>query len=151
MAPKVHLKVITKVFLRPKICYTCTSSFARKSYSVALQLPPLASNLSYLRLQATPNVYMHRFNTDKQSQKRAMDGILSSKPRNSKTSLGPTQASQPRLDNFRRPEGFHGQQSAQLSSSGALKTAAPVSGNRPRPQPNLNSRGSSAQVRCRSH
>jgi LCP family protein required for cell wall assembly len=90
---------------------------------------------------------MYKFNSDKKQPQRAMDGILSSKPRTPRANPGPTQSSQPRLDNFRRPEGFHGQQNSQLASSGAFKSEAPVAAaNRPRPQANLNRRGNTAHL-----
>lgn len=95
---------------------------------------------------------MYKFSSDKKPQPRAMDGILSSGPRKPRVNPGPTQPSTLRLDNFRRPEGFHGQQNAQLSSAGAIK--AEPAAVRPRPQPSLNSRGNSAHTqsgRAKSH
>lgn len=77
-----------------------------------------------------------------------MDGFLSSRPRNTRNpqaSSGASKATPPRLDDFRRAEGFHAQQTSQFSSSGALKAPVPVAtSGRTRPAATLNRRGNSA-------
>lgn len=87
---------------------------------------------------------MHKFNSDKKPTGRAIDGILSSGPR--KPKIDPImRGSQPRLDDFKRADGFHGQSTPQLSSAGAMqKTPATSTSVRPRPSiPQMKGRGSS--------
>jgi LCP family protein required for cell wall assembly len=88
---------------------------------------------------------MYKFNSDKQPKGRAMDGILSSRPRNTKIDSR-AQSAAPRLDNFRRPDGFHAQNTPRMTSSGSIQGAQPVAKTaRPRPQISMNPRGSSAK------
>lgn len=89
---------------------------------------------------------MYKFNSDKQPTGRTgrtMDGILSSRPRNSKItpSVG---GQQPRLDNFRRPDGFHSQNTPRISAAGAIEQPKKSTvATRPKPQASLNRRGPS--------
>ncbi len=89
---------------------------------------------------------MYKFNPEKNQPRRTMDGVLSSKPRKA-SAINDNARPQQRLDNFRRSDGFHGQQTARLSTSGALKDSSPVGTNKPRPQANLNQRGNPALLK----
>ncbi|MEI6237309.1 MAG: LCP family protein [Candidatus Saccharibacteria bacterium] len=75
---------------------------------------------------------MYKFQSDKPNKQRAMDGILSSGPRNSKIASQKKSANsaesmirsrQTVLDDFNKPEGFSGRTMPKLNSNGARLSA----------------------------
>jgi polyisoprenyl-teichoic acid--peptidoglycan teichoic acid transferase len=94
---------------------------------------------------------MYKFSSDKQPKGRAIDGILSSGPRQPKRDPI-MRGSQQRLGDFKRADGFRGQTVPRISASGRLQAPqTATSGKKVRPQAGLgaqprNSKATSAGV-----